>query len=245
MISEYLRWLKYWVADKKARGFYETGPMKTKGFTLVELVVAVTLIVILTSMATTSIYDVVHTMINIRNINQNIENMIGVRTAVAQAKMDYATDLAITLAAEVAAAPSPTPSGFTPPAQAAIQQWNQLVSQNDDSALIALLITPVTPDPSSPSFPLNRPAGSSYLPTSHTATVTNGSVIESFTTPITNMDSLLRAFVLTDNGQPYGNPIGNVIATVSVGPMLDLNAGVRPTLPVVAWKPGTLQMLQF
>jgi prepilin-type N-terminal cleavage/methylation domain-containing protein len=216
--------------------------MKTKGFTLVELVVAVTLIVILTSMATTSIYDVVHTLINIKSQYQNIQNVIAVHRAVAQAKMDYATDLAIELASELAANPSPTPGGPAPEAQLEIQRWNNWANQNNNSALIARLIIP---DPNlTPPLPFNplTPGSNSYLPTSNIAKIitnyVNGNpVINYVTVPITDMNSLLSAFQLTDDM----TPTGHVIATITVGPMLDLTTGMRPTLPVVDWKSGTLQ----
>ena len=59
---------------------------------------------------------------------------------------------------------------------------------------------------------------------------------------ITDMDSLLKAYQLTDNGAPSGN----IVATIAVGPMLDVTpGGMRPTLPIIDWKSGTPQEIQF
>ena len=58
---------------------------------------------------------------------------------------------------------------------------------------------------------------------------------------ITDIDSLLRAYQLTDDG----TPTGNVIATIEVGPMLDLSSQTRPTLPTIDWKAGTVQEIQY
>jgi hypothetical protein len=222
----------------KTKGF------KTNGFTFVELIVACTLLVILTSMATTSIYNVVHTLIDKNSQFLNVQYIMAVHRAVAQAKMNYATDLAKQLAAELAASPPPAP-GDIPEAQKEITRWNNLASQHDDFHLIDRLINP---DPALPIplIPLT-PGSRSYLPTYNTLRIMlkydNGNpVYQTFTTPITDMDSLLRAFVLTDTGRP---DTGIIIATVTVGPMLDLTTGMRPTLPVVDWKPGTLPEIQY
>ena len=66
--------------------------------------------------------------------------------------------------------------------------------------------------------------------------VTNYVVVQ-----ITDLPSLLRAYQLTDNG----TPTGNVVATVAVGTMLDPASGMRPTLPIIDWKSGTPQEIQF
>ena len=235
MISEYLRCFKFWAADKKARGFYQTGPLKTKGFTLVEVVVACTLIVILTSMATTSIYDVVHSLINIKSQYQSIQNIIAVHRAVAQAKMNYATDLALLIS-------NPPIPADALEAQREITRWNQWASQSNNSQLIARLITP----DSNFSIPIPlTPGSTSYLPTSNNAKITNyvngNPVVTYIPVQITSMNTLLEAFQLTDDL----TPTGNIVATITVGPMLDLTTGMRPTLPIVDWKSGTLQEIQF
>ena len=51
----------------------------------------------------------------------------------------------------------------------------------------------------------------------------------------------LKAFQLTDNG----TPTGNIVASIAVGPMLDVTSGMRPTLPIIDWKSGTPQEIQF
>jgi type II secretory pathway pseudopilin PulG len=212
----------------KTKGF------KTNGFTFVEVIVATTLVIILTSMATSTIYNVVHTLIDIKSQYQSIQYIIALRTAVAQAKMNYATDLALQLS-------NPT---YQQVAQNEITQWNSLASQHNDAQLIYTLINPNRTLP----IPLNPlTSGSrSYLPPYNTVKVVtfynNGNpVYSTFTTAITDINSLLQAFVLTDNGKPDGN----IIATISVGPMLDLTTGTRPTLPIVDWKSGTLPEIQL
>jgi type II secretory pathway pseudopilin PulG len=226
------------VPAMKTKGF------KTNGFTFVEVIVATTLVIILTSMATSTIYNVVHTLIDIKSQYLSIQYIVAVRTAVAQAKMNYATDLAIQLAAELAASPTSAP-GSIPEAQQEITRWNNWASQHDDFHLIDRLINP---DPNLPNLPLNprTPGNRSYLPPYNTVKVmtfyNNGNpVYSTFTTAITDMDSLLKAFVLTNNGKPDGD----IIATISVGPMLDLTTGTRPTLPTVDWKSGTLPEIQL
>lgn len=212
--------------------------MKTKGFTYIEIIVAMTLVVLLTSMATTSIYNVVHTLINIKNQNQNIQNIMAVHRAVAQAKMSYAADLALL---------SQPSNPYQQQAQYAITQWNQLAGQNNNSELIALLIDP---GQSLPTLPLNplTPGSRSYLPTSNTAKMilkydktTGNPIINYQVVPITDMDSLLRAFQLTVDMDPSKD----ILATITVGPMLNVTDGTHPTLPVVDWMSGTLQEIQF
>jgi hypothetical protein len=133
--------------------------------------------------------------------------------------MHYATDLALE---------STNPS-FAGEAKNEIQNvWNIWAQQNDNSGLIARLITPDPALTDLPLAPLNPPSRS-YLPTSR-----NG-------VQITDMNTLLKAFQLTDNGTPTGNPV----ATISVGPMLDVTSGMRPTLPIIDWRSGTPQEIQF
>ena len=135
--------------------------------------------------------------------------------ALVQAKMNYATDLALE-------AVNPTE------AKAEIVHWNLLAQQHDSADLILRLITP---DPLLPDLPLSplNPGSRSYLPTSQ-----NG-------IPITDINSLLKAYELTDTG----TPAGNIVATIAVGPMLDLTSGMRPTLPIIDWRSGTPQEIQF
>ena len=193
--------------------------MKTKGFTLVELVVACTLLIMLSTIATTSTFNFVQATADLKAKYNNIQNIMALHSALVQAKMHYATDLALE---------STNPS-FAGEAKNEIQNvWNIWAQQNDNSGLIARLITPDPALTDLPLAPLNPPSRS-YLPTSR-----NG-------VQITDMNTLLKAFQLTDNGTPTGNPV----ATISVGPMLDVTSGMRPTLPIIDWRSGTPQEIQF
>jgi len=193
--------------------------MKTKGFTLVELVVACTLLLMLSTIATTSTFNFVQATGNLKAQYNNIQNIMLLHKALVQAKMNYATDLA--LASN----------------EAEIQHWNLLAQQNDSLDLIARLINPAST--------ATNPSARSYLPTSRNVPVTtiiNGNPVTNFVmVQITDMDSLLRAYQLTDNG----SPTGNIVATIAVGPMLDPTSGMRPTLPIIDWKSGTPQEIQF
>ena len=95
-----------------------------------------------------------------------------------------------------------------------------------------------------PLAPLN-PGSRSYLPAFRNVPVTtyiNGNPMTNYVlVPITDMESLIKAYQLTDDG----TPTGNIVATVAVGPMLDVASGTRPTLPIIDWKSGTLQEVQF
>jgi prepilin-type N-terminal cleavage/methylation domain-containing protein len=192
--------------------------MKTKGFTLVELVVACTLLLMLSTIATTSTYNFVQATANLKAQYNNIQNIMALHTALVQAKMNYATDLALDSS-------NITEGGE---AKTEIGHWNLLAQEHDNVDLIARLITP---DPLLPDLPLAplTPGFKSYLPTTH-----NG-------VPITDINSLLKAYELTDNG----TPTGNIVATISIGPMLDLTSGMRPTPPIIDWRSGTPQEIQF
>ena len=204
--------------------------MRTKGFTLLELVVACTLLIMLSTIATTSTYNFVQAAANLKAQYLNIQNIMALHSVLVKAKMNYATDLAFELAASNKLE-----------AQNEISRWNG--NENDSSWLILRLINP-DPNLPVPLAPLN-PGSRSYLPASRNVPVTtyiNGNPMTTYIlVPITDMDSLLKAYQLTDDG----TPTGNVIATIAVGPMLDVAAGARPTLPIIDWKSGTLQEIQF
>jgi prepilin-type N-terminal cleavage/methylation domain-containing protein len=191
--------------------------MKNKGFTLIELVVACTLLLMLSTIATTSTYNFVQATANLKSQYNNIQNIMALHSALVQAKMNYATDLAVESS-------SATEGGE---AKAEIDHWNLLAQELDSADLILRLITP---DPllPVPLAPLNPPSRS-YLPTAR-----NG-------VQITDINSLLKAFQLTDNG----TTTGSIVATIAVGPMLDLTSGMRPTLPIIDWRSGTPQEIQF
>ena len=207
--------------------------LKTKGFTLIELVVACTLLIMLSTIATTSTYNFVQATTNLKAQYINIQNIMALHSVLANAKMNYATDLAL--------------ESNQSEAQYEIQHiWNSWAQQNDNGGLIGRLITP---DPNLPDLPLAppNPGSRSYLPTSRNVPVTtyiNGNpVITYVVVQITDINSLLQAYQLTDDG----TPTGNIVATITVGPML---AGTpppptRPTLPIIDWKAGTLQEIRF
>ena len=68
--------------------------LKTKGFTLIELVVACTLLIMLSTIATTSTYNFVQATTNLKAQYINIQNIMALHSVLANAKMNYATDLA-------------------------------------------------------------------------------------------------------------------------------------------------------
>ena len=179
---------------------------------------------------------------------------MALHTALANAKMNYATDLAFQLAsaqAAVAANANDTAAAARiTSVNNAITLWNLLAQQNDSVSLIKTLINP-DPD-NSLGIPLAHlnPSSSSYLPASRNAQVTtydsNGNAATTtVVVPITDMTSLLQAYQLTDNGMPSGNPV----ATISVGPILEVSSATgvytRPMLPVIDWKSGTTQEIEF
>jgi prepilin-type N-terminal cleavage/methylation domain-containing protein len=210
---------------------FRLSDMRNKGFTLVELVVACTLLLMLSTVATTSTFNFVQATANLKAQYNNIQNIMLLHKALVQAKMNYATDLALE-------------SAEANEAKAEIQHWNLLAQQNDNTDLILRLINPDPLLTNLPLAPLN-PGSRSYLPTSRNVQVTtmvNGNPATTFVmVQITDMDSLLKAYQLTDSGAPSGN----IVATVAIGPMQDLTTGMRPTLPIIDWKSGTPQEIQF
>jgi prepilin-type N-terminal cleavage/methylation domain-containing protein len=204
--------------------------MKTKGFTLVELVTACTLLLMLSTIATTSTFNFIQATANLKAQYNSTQSIMALHSVLVQAKMNYATDLAL--------------SSNTSEAEAERAHWNLLAQQNDSPDLIARLINPDPLLTDLPRAPLNPPSRS-YLPTSRNVPVTtiiNGNPVTNYVmVQITDMDSLLKAYQLTDNG----TPTGNIVATIAVGPILDLTSGMRPTLPIIDWKSGTPQEIQF
>src|SRR5580693_492376 len=102
--------------------------MKTKGFTLVELVVACTLLIMLSTIATTSTYNFVQATANLKAQYINIQNIMALHSVLANAKTNYATDLAL--------------ESNQSEAQAEIQRWNLWAQQNDNGGLVGRLISP-------------------------------------------------------------------------------------------------------
>jgi prepilin-type N-terminal cleavage/methylation domain-containing protein len=208
--------------------------MKSKGFTLLELVVACTILLLLSTLATTTTYNFVQAAANLKAQYSNIYNIMALSKALTTAKMNYATDLAMFAAQS---------SGNQTTVQNEIQQlWNPSAQQHDNPSLITRLISPL---PGLPVTSVNSPPSRSYLPASRNVPVTtyqNGNPVTTYVlVQITDIDSLLRAYQLTDDGAPTGN----VIATIEVGPMLDVTNHVRPTLPTIDWKAGTVQEIQY
>jgi prepilin-type N-terminal cleavage/methylation domain-containing protein len=195
--------------------------MKTKGFTLIELVTACTLLLMLSTIATTSTFNFIQATANLKSQYKNIQSIMVLQNALVQAKMNYATDLSLE-------SNTADPKNIQE-AKDEIQRWNMLAQQNDSQDLIARLISPDTNFTDPPLAPSSVPPPKSYLPTS-----VNG-------VQITDMNSLLKAYQLTDNG----TTTGNIVASITVGSMLDLASGMRPTLPIVDWKSGTAQEIQF
>jgi prepilin-type N-terminal cleavage/methylation domain-containing protein len=220
--------------------------MKNKGFTLIELVVACTLLLMLSTIATTSTYNFVQATGNLKTQYNNIQNIMALHSVLVQAKMNYATDLTSALAgAQAALATEPTNAielAIQAATEQAISNWNLLARENDSLDLISTLINPPTGIPLAPPYAPSR----SYFPTSRNVPVTSmvgGNPVTTYVlVPITDMPSLLKAFQLTDNG----TPTGNIVATISVGPILSIGPPLtRPTLPIIDWKSGTPQEIQF
>jgi prepilin-type N-terminal cleavage/methylation domain-containing protein len=238
MIRECLSWLKFYGLPMRGGEFDETsavsqGPwdldpysfrfraMKTKGFTLIELVTACTLLLMLSTIATTSTFNFIQATANLKSQYKNIRSIMLLHDALVQAKMNYATDLALE-------SNTADPKNVQE-AKEEIQRWNLLPQQNDSADLIARLISPDTNFTDPPLALSSVPPPKSYLPTS-----VNG-------VQITDMNSLLKAYQLTDTG----TITGNIVATITVGSMLDLTTGMRPTLPIIDWNSGTPQEIQF
>jgi prepilin-type N-terminal cleavage/methylation domain-containing protein len=208
--------------------------MKSKGFTLLELVVACTILLLLSTLATTTTYNFVQAAANLKAQYSNIYNIMALSKALTTAKMNYATDLAMFAAQS---------SGNQTTVQNEIQLfWNQSAQQHDNPSLITRLISPL---PGLPVTSINPSPSRSYLPASRNVPVTtyiNGNPVTTYVlVQITDIDSLLRAYQMTDNS----TPTGNVIATIEVGPMLDVTSQIRPTLPTIDWKAGTVQEIQY
>jgi prepilin-type N-terminal cleavage/methylation domain-containing protein len=209
--------------------------MKNQGFTLVELVVACTLLLLLSTVATTSTYNFVHAAANLKAQYNNVQNIMALHSVLVNAKINYATDLAY----EANQASKNNNSSLATDVAQAITTWDG--AQNDSAELIAILISP-----GFPGLPLTSQGGS-YLPTSRSVqvvTYVNGNpVTSSEVVPITDINSLLEAYQLTDNG----TPTGNIVATITLGTMLDLTANpiTRPTLPIVDFESGTQQEIRF
>src|ERR1700733_8780243 len=110
--------------------------MKNKGFTLIELVVACTLLLMLSTIATTSTYNFVQATSNLKAQYINIQNIMALHSVLVQAKMNYATDLTSALAgAQAALVTEPTNQielAIEAATEQAIANWNLLARENDN-----------------------------------------------------------------------------------------------------------------
>lgn len=106
-------WARYNGDGPQTRYSFQFPAMKTKGFTLVELVVACTLLIMLSTIATTSTYNFVQATANLKAQYNNIQNIMALHSVLVNAKMNYATDLAVEA--------SSNPTGV----EAEIQLWNR------------------------------------------------------------------------------------------------------------------------
>jgi type II secretory pathway pseudopilin PulG len=226
--------------------------VKKKSFTLIEVVVACTLLLLLSTVAITTTYNFIGATANLKAQANSMKNIMALHRVLANAKLNYATDLALLLypaqaaLAALLADPTSSPAQVTAAQskvtsiQNVITAWNSSAQQGDSQTLIGLLINPVFPG--LPSLPLANPGGS-YLPTSQIVQVVGGNPVTTtpVTVQITDLTSLLRAYQLTDTGTPTGNPV----TTISVGTIMDRANGVRPSMPIIDWKGGTLQEIQY
>jgi type II secretory pathway pseudopilin PulG len=128
MTSEYLRWPKFWAAEEKASESYETGPMKTKGFTLIELVVACTLLMILSTVATTSVDSLVQSF---KQLNATNQALTATNKTLTYRNQVWTLKFMLTQAELNYAAATTDPVAFS--------HWNTLVSENDSIDLIPLI----------------------------------------------------------------------------------------------------------
>lgn len=226
----------------KTKGF------KTNGFTLIELIVAMTLVAILTQMATTTAYNFIQSVNAYRGQFETLRDGInGLYATVSLAKMTYEADLALAVANGVASPNDTDAQAALGEAKTELKYWNDSANQNNPSALINVLLKPNS---------LIKKSPGSYLPPFNTVLVwrnNNGNwVQDTETPPITNYDSLRRAFLLTDNRTPdqtrsdgSNNPI---LATLTLGRILDVSNlanPISPTLPQIDWKRGTQQEILF
>jgi prepilin-type N-terminal cleavage/methylation domain-containing protein len=209
-------------------------PRKIKGFTFIEMIVATTLLVILTSMAATTAYNFIQSVTSFRAQFESLRDSIsGLYSTVSLAKMTYEADLAFAVANGVNNPNDPNAQE----AQKELNNWNSPANQSNPANLINVLLNQ-TPN-------IKK---SSYLPTSllvqfWTHDNNANAVQSSETVQITDYDSLLRAFLLTDKRTP--DPSDTIVATLTLGRILDVANHISPTLPQIDWRRGTMQEILF
>ena len=131
--------------------------MKTKGFTLVELVTACTLLLMLSTIATTSTFNFVQATANLKAQYNNIQSIMALHSVLVQAKMNYATDLALSSNTSEAEAESTALESFG----TTKRQRGPHSSPNKPG-----------PDFNGSSACSSNPSSRSYLPTSRNVPVT-------------------------------------------------------------------------
>ena len=214
--------------------------MKIKGFTLIELVVASTLLIMLTSMATTTAYNFIQAVAKLKSQFENLrDNISGLYATVSSAKMAYEADLAFAVANAQANPNDLNAQAILNEAQTELKAWNDSATQINPSNLINVLLTP---------NPLIKKSSGSYLPTSRLVQFwskdNNGNpVTNTETVQITNLDDLFRAYLLTDKNTPDSND--PIVATLMLGRILDVAHNISPTLPTIDWRRGTTQEILF
>jgi type II secretory pathway pseudopilin PulG len=218
--------------------------MKTKAFTLIEMVVASTLLILLTSMATTTAYNFIQSVNTYRAQFESLRDSIsGLYATVSLAKMTYEADLAFAIAnaqANLLTNPNdPNALAILNEAQKELNNWNSSANQTDPSNLIGVLLNP---------NPLIKTSPGSYLPRFNTVHVwrqdSNGNPVQDTETPaIMDYDSLLRAFLLTNKRTPDASD--PIVATLTVGRILDVANHISPSLPQIDWRRGTMQEILF
>jgi type II secretory pathway pseudopilin PulG len=214
--------------------------MKTKGFTLIEIVVASTLLIMLTSMATTTAYNFIQAVAKLKSQFENLrDNISGLYATVSSAKMAYEADLAFAVANGVANPTDPNAQAGLNEAQTELKAWNDSATQINPTNLINVLLTP---------SPLIKKSPGSYLAPTRVVQFwthdNNGNpVTTTQTVPIADLDSLFRAYLLTDKNTPDSND--PIVATLMLGRMLDVAKNISPTLPTIDWRRGTTQEILF
>ena len=122
-------------------------------------------------------------------------------------------------------------------AQTELTNWNSSANQSNPANLINVLLNQT-----------QNIKNASYLPTSLLVQFwspdNNGNpVLNSQTVQITYYDSLLRAFLLTDKRTPKSSD--TIVATLTLGRILDVANHISPTLPQIDWRRGRMQEILF
>ena len=218
--------------------------MKNKGFTFIEIIVATTLLLLLSELATTTAYHFMQAATNLKSQFENLRDGInGLYATVSLAKITYEADsnFAIALGLNNNPINDPNVQAAYNEARKELDYWNSSAGQSNPANLINVLLNP---------NPLIKKSPGGYLPAFNTVQVwrnDNGNMVLDTETPsITDYNSLLRAFLLTDKRTPDAtDPI--VAALTTLGMILDVGSKpqISPTLPQIVWRRGTTQQILF